>query len=251
MLTNLRLCFPSQSENERRRIARAHFQAFARSLLEHGILWWASKERIQRLVRVEGIEHWQAVANRPVILLAPHFIGLDMGGIAPHRPSGKRGLGLQPARRTRSLDANPAARPHALRHADAVFAPGRNPPDRSRRMRKRLPFLLSAGHGSRASAIRSSCRFSACRPRPSPACRASRGSRARWSCRASRASCRAAPATWSRSIRHGENFRAATSSADARRMNAFIEERVREMPEQYYWLHKRFKTRPPGEPNPV
>jgi KDO2-lipid IV(A) lauroyltransferase len=33
-------------------------------------------------------------------------------------------------------------------------------------------------------------------------------------------------------------------------MNAFIEARVREMPEQYYWLHKRFKTRPAGEPNP-
>jgi len=39
--------------------------------------------------------------------------------------------------------------------------------------------------------------------------------------------------------------------ADARRMNAFIEERVLEMPEQYYWLHKRFKTRPPGYRLPV
>jgi len=38
--------------------------------------------------------------------------------------------------------------------------------------------------------------------------------------------------------------------ADVRRMNAFIEERVREMPEQYFWAHKRFKTRPPGEPSP-
>ena len=36
-------------------------------------------------------------------------------------------------------------------------------------------------------------------------------------------------------------------AADVRRMNAFIEERVREMPEQYFWLHKRYKTRPPGE----
>jgi KDO2-lipid IV(A) lauroyltransferase len=36
--------------------------------------------------------------------------------------------------------------------------------------------------------------------------------------------------------------------ADARRMLAFVEERVREMPEQYFWLHKRFKTRPAGEP---
>ncbi len=38
--------------------------------------------------------------------------------------------------------------------------------------------------------------------------------------------------------------------ADVRRMNAFIEERVLEMPEQYFWAHKRFKTRPPGEPSP-
>ena len=38
--------------------------------------------------------------------------------------------------------------------------------------------------------------------------------------------------------------------ADVRRMNAFIEERVRERPELYFWAHKRFKTRPPGEPSP-
>ena len=36
--------------------------------------------------------------------------------------------------------------------------------------------------------------------------------------------------------------------ADVRRMNAFIEDRIREMPEQYFWVHKRFKTRPTGEP---
>jgi len=36
--------------------------------------------------------------------------------------------------------------------------------------------------------------------------------------------------------------------ADTRRMNEFIEQRVLEMPEQYYWVHKRFKTRPAGEP---
>ena len=33
-------------------------------------------------------------------------------------------------------------------------------------------------------------------------------------------------------------------------MNAFIEERIREMPEQYFWLHKRFKTRPEGQERP-
>ena len=78
--TNLRLCFPELDENARGRLARAHFRAFGRSLLEHGVLWWGSKERIQRMVRVEGLEHWRAHADRPVIWLAPHFVGLDMGG---------------------------------------------------------------------------------------------------------------------------------------------------------------------------
>ena len=44
-----------------------------------------------------------------------------------------------------------------------------------------------------------------------------------------------------------ENFPSDDVAADTRRVNAFIEERVLEMPEQYYWLHKRFKTRPTGE----
>ena len=46
-----------------------------------------------------------------------------------------------------------------------------------------------------------------------------------------------------------ENFPSQDLLADTRRMNAFIEERVRELPAQYYWVHKRFKTRPKGEPS--
>jgi KDO2-lipid IV(A) lauroyltransferase len=42
-------------------------------------------------------------------------------------------------------------------------------------------------------------------------------------------------------------FPSGDDAADVRRMLAFIEERVLETPEQYYWLHKRFKTRPAGE----
>jgi KDO2-lipid IV(A) lauroyltransferase len=43
----------------------------------------------------------------------------------------------------------------------------------------------------------------------------------------------------------GDDIEAAT-----RRLNAFVEERVLEMPEQYMWSHRRFKTRPPGVPSP-
>ncbi|MDB5862312.1 MAG: lipid biosynthesis acyltransferase, partial [Betaproteobacteria bacterium] len=46
-----------------------------------------------------------------------------------------------------------------------------------------------------------------------------------------------------------EGFPTGDLEADARRMNAFIEDRVRELPAQYHWLHKRFKTRPEGEPS--
>jgi len=44
-----------------------------------------------------------------------------------------------------------------------------------------------------------------------------------------------------------ESFPSADPVADTRRMNEYIERRVLEMPEQYLWMHKRFKTRPPGE----
>ena len=46
-----------------------------------------------------------------------------------------------------------------------------------------------------------------------------------------------------------ENYPSPDTAADVRRMNAFIEERIREQIPQYYWLHKRFKTRPQGEPS--
>ena len=79
-LTNLQLCFPAWSEKELRRVSRRHVQAVARSLIERGILWWSSKARIQRLVRVEGREHVESLLGQPMIWLAPHFVGLDMGG---------------------------------------------------------------------------------------------------------------------------------------------------------------------------
>jgi KDO2-lipid IV(A) lauroyltransferase len=79
---NLRLCFPSWSEAQRRDLARRHFRGLGRSILERGLLWWAPRARLERLIQVGGAEHVQRLqaAGRPVILLAPHFVGLDMGG---------------------------------------------------------------------------------------------------------------------------------------------------------------------------
>ncbi|MDR3087002.1 MAG: lipid A biosynthesis acyltransferase, partial [Azoarcus sp.] len=80
--TNLAACFPELDAAARRRLAMRHFQVLGRSVLERGLLWWASPERLRRIIRFEGEEHLRALkdAGTPVILLAPHFIGLDMGG---------------------------------------------------------------------------------------------------------------------------------------------------------------------------
>lgn len=243
VLTNLRLCFPSQSENERRRIARAHFQAFGRSLVEHGILWWSSKERIQRLVRVEGIEHWQAVANRPVIWLAPHFIGLDMGGA--RIITEWQGVSVYSHQKDPVFD-------RILLHGRTRFVTpvlfSRQDGIRSivKAMRKGLPFyyLPDMDLGERDSIF-------------VPFFGVPTATITGLSRIARLAGAVVVPVVTRQLPGAGgyvltfypawRDFPSEDVGADTRRMNAFIEERVLEMPEQYYWVHKRFKTRPPGE----
>jgi KDO2-lipid IV(A) lauroyltransferase len=242
-LTNLKLCFPQWSEIERRRVGRAHFQAFGRSVLEHGILWWSSKARVQRLVRVEGIEHWQAAAGRPVILLAPHFIGLDMGGM--RLGSEYRIVSVYSRQKDPTFDA-------ALYSGRTRFVMpelySRQEGVRSvvKALRRGLPFyyLPDMDYGSRDSIFVAF--FGVQAATITGLSRIARLAGATVVPVVTRQLPGAAgyvltfyPA-W-------ENFPTEDVEADTRRMNAFIEERVLEMPEQYYWLHKRFKTRPPGE----
>ena len=78
---NLAKCFPGWSGEKREAIARAHFRAFLRSFIDRGILWWSAPERVEALVQLEGFEHLQALAGQRIVILAPHFLGLDAGGI--------------------------------------------------------------------------------------------------------------------------------------------------------------------------
>ena len=81
-LTNLRLCFPDLSEAARHALARRHFQAYARSMLERGILWWSSEQRLRRLIVIEPGLPLEAIRAGPVIFLCPHFVSLDVAGVA-------------------------------------------------------------------------------------------------------------------------------------------------------------------------
>ena len=243
VLTNLKLCFPQWTEAERRRVGRAHFQAFGRSVLEHGILWWSSKARVQRLVRIEGIEHWQAAAGRPVILLAPHFIGLDMGGM--RLGSEYRIVSVYSRQKDPTFDA-------ALYSGRTRFVMpelySRQEGVRSvvKALRRGLPFyyLPDMDYGERDSIF-----VPFFGVRAATITGLSRIARLAGAIVVP-AVTRQLPGAAGYALTFYPAWRDFPSNdveRDTRRMNAFIEERVLEMPEQYYWLHKRFKTRPPGD----
>ncbi len=240
--TNLRLCFPQWTEAERIRLLKRHFQAFGRAVIERGILWWSSRERVMRLVRIEGIEHWTAVRDRPVIWFVPHFVGLDMGGsriLCEYRLASMYSRQKDP-----TLDA-------LLYHGRTRFEPptlvSRQEGIRSlvRVIRGGLPFyyLPDMDFGRRDSIF---VPFFGV-----PAATITGLSRIARLARAVVVPLvtRQLPGSDGYVLRFypaWENFPTDDVEADVRRMNAFIEERVMELPEQYHWLHKRFKTRPPG-----
>jgi lauroyl/myristoyl acyltransferase len=86
---NLRLCFPELAARQRRALLRRHFVATGRSYADLGFLAWAPPARIERKLRVLGLEHLHAVQERGgrVILLVPHCLGVNFGSIvAKHYP---------------------------------------------------------------------------------------------------------------------------------------------------------------------
>jgi len=81
-LKNLELCFPELDAADRRKLARKHFTSMGTAIIEFGMCWWASHERMDRLGPVQGLEHLKAARARGkgVILLAGHFTTLEVCG---------------------------------------------------------------------------------------------------------------------------------------------------------------------------
>ena len=79
-LRNLELCFPKLTIERREAIAREHFCWLGRSLLERGLLWYASPARLKRLIHIEGDVSLAERSVKPVMWLAPHFVALDVAG---------------------------------------------------------------------------------------------------------------------------------------------------------------------------
>lgn len=240
---NLERCFPQSSEAERSRLARAHFRSLGRSLLERALLWWAPRERLLRLVRLVGFEHVEAARSAPLLLLVPHFLALDTGF----------------TRLACEIDMASVFARQKVRALDAMLLKGRTRFGRQRlfsrqegirpalaALREGVPFyyLPDQDYGPRdtifapffgvpaatITGLSRLARLAGCRVVPCVTRMLPGGAGYEVRCHAA----------W-------DNFPTEDVEADTRRMNAFIEEQVRQMPEQYHWTHKRFKTRPPGE----
>lgn len=240
---NLKLCFPDLSEESRKKLLRDHFKMFGRGLIERSILWWASAERISRLIRVEGVEHFDAIKDKSAILLTPHFVGMDVGGswIAQHTDTvcmyaNQKNLYLTELileKRIRFGKQLLYSRQQGLRPILKGMRAGMPfiyPPDQDQTVKDGafIPFF-----GVPAATMTSVPRIAQMT-----------GAKVLASIT------RLLPGSEGYVLTFypaWENYPSGDDIADTRRMNKFIEQRVLEMPEQYFWLHKRFKTRPEGE----
>jgi KDO2-lipid IV(A) lauroyltransferase len=243
---NLELCFPEWSAAEREQVVREHFGWLARSLLERGLLWYASEARLRRLIHVEGDVHLAERSEKPVMWLVPHFVGLEICGTAAqlfqtqngcdiYTPQSnpvlnaafkqgrarfgrciffERDAGVLPVVRAikkRTAFFNPADMDFGLR--DAAFVPFFGVPAAT---------LLAPSRMARSLGM-------VLQPLVCEMLPGGQGWRVTFM-----------PA-W-------EHWPTDDAQADAAAMNRFIEEQIRTMPAQYLWVHKRFKSRPQGQP---
>ncbi len=240
---NLRLCFPDMSDAQRARLLRDHFKIFGRSLIERTILWWSSGARIRSLIRVEGVEHFDAVKGKPAILLTPHFVGMDVGGqwIAQHTDTvcicaNQKNLYLTELllkKRARFGNQRLYSRQQGLRPILKGMREGMPfvyPPDQDQGVKDGAFIPVFGVPAATMTSVPRIAQMTGAKVVPCIT---------RLLPRAAGYVLTFYPA-W-------ENYPTGDDIADTRRMNEFIEQRVCEMPEQYFWLHKRFKTRPEGE----
>jgi KDO2-lipid IV(A) lauroyltransferase len=243
-LTNLRLCFPQWTEEERHTVGKQHFQNYARSVLERSVLWWASEARLRRLIHVEPRVPLDQIAARPTILLCPHFVSLDVAGVAVMLESSLCSIYTRQVNEV--FDA-------VLRKGRSRFRPvklfsraeGVKPIIRA--MRDGLPFFMlpDMDFGAKDAAFVPFFGIPAATLTAPARIAAATGAHVIPVVATYLPNYRG----WTvRFYRPWEDYPGDDVVAATRRMNEFIEARALEAPAEYFWTHKRFKTRPEDEP---
>jgi KDO2-lipid IV(A) lauroyltransferase len=243
---NVALCLPELGPAAQRALVREHFALLGRSLLERSMLWYAPAERLKRLIHVEGDVHLAERSPRSVMWLVPHFLAVDVAGTAVQLFQSKDGCNIYTAQSNPVLDK--ALRQGRYRFSKAaMFTRQQSALPMVRAIKRGMPFFNPADmdFGLRDAA------FVPFFGHP--------------------AATLLAPSKLARSLDmvvqpvvaeilpRGQGWRVRflppwtdwptdDPVADAARMNRFVEEQIRLNPAQYLWVHRRFKTRPEGEP---
>ncbi|MDP1533108.1 MAG: lipid A biosynthesis acyltransferase [Rubrivivax sp.] len=244
-LRNVGLCLPELTPAARTALVREHFQWLGRSLLERGLLWYASAQRLRRLIHVEGDVALAERGEQPVMWLVPHFMALDVAGVATQLFQQRQVGSIYQAQSNAVLDT--AMRRGRLRFGRAaIFSRHESALPLVRAVKRGHAFfnLPDMDFGARDAAFVPFFGVPA--------------------------ATLLAPSRMARSLKMtvqpvvaemlpgGAGYRvrflppwtdwpSEDAQADARRMNEWIEGEVRRCPAQYLWVHKRFKTRPPGD----
>ncbi|VAX13137.1 Lipid A biosynthesis lauroyl acyltransferase [hydrothermal vent metagenome] len=243
--TNIRLCFPHLNRKEQRRLARTSQQAVAIALFDSALSWWGRDTRLRKLYRIEGLEHLHAAqkAGKGVLLLGGHYTTLEISG---------RLLALE------NIAVHPTYRPAHNKLFEAVMSFSRKKlfsdllP--SKNMRRIVRVLKQKGicwYAPDQDFGREGSVFAPFMGVPA----------ASLTITARLARLSGSPVVPFSSYRLAggqgyvlrikpalENFPSGDDLADATRINQVIADNIRDAPEQYLWLHRRFKTRPFGEP---
>jgi Kdo2-lipid IVA lauroyltransferase/acyltransferase len=242
---NLQLCFPDLSDEERNKLLEETLFSTAMALFETGIAWFWPKWRLRRLFTITGVEHVEAVAKKGegALLLSMHFTTLDIGSAmlglyvnydGMYRPHRNRIYDyMQKIRREAYAPGGMAISRDNVRMMISRLRKGRMiwyAPDRDlgEKISIFVPFF-----GVQTATVTATAQFA----------------------RLGRA--QVIPFTQKR-LPAGkgyeltihppfENYPTDDDYADALRVNKFMEDEVRKIPEQYFWAQPRFKTRPPGE----
>lgn len=236
---NLRICFPKLSEAERARLLHEHFESLGIGMLMIGFAWWASDEKLQPLVEIEGLEHLRdsLARGRGVILLSAHFTDLEITG---------RMLSLyQPIAVMYRPHENPVIewafnRNRRLRFEAAI--PRNDIRQVVRTLKRNLPVWYAPDQSFKG-------RNSTLAPffgEPAGTNTAtSRLAKISGSAVILFSGCRKADGSGYRLVIHAplEAFPGEDVQQDAARVNGLIEQAIGYAPAQYLWIHRRFKKR--------
>ena len=243
---NLKLCFPEWNDERREDVAQKHFRHAIRSYLERSVQWFGSAKKLEKLIQLDSAIDLTDPDLPPTLFLGFHFVGIEAGSIF---------LNYSLKRQCGSL-YQPMSNPELEEIAKAARARfGADMASRAdsarivlRWLRDRKPVMLGADmdYGMRNSTF---VPFFGV-----PTCTLTAVGRL-----AKVGQAQVVPFIGEvlpnykgyrlKVFKPWDNYPTGDDEADARRMNAFLEEQIPLMPEQYYWVHKRFKTRPPGEPS--